>query len=169
MNTRTSPSLYISSKSIADLRPGLSPFSHSELHVSHYGHISTLYFANPCLLIKGQRASKKKCSSALTVNERLLKVTRALLTGPMPSGQGRGAQRCLTGSRENPPLEGSGPSVIATFIKSSWVSTVIKWEKTQGAGRGWESGRPLAIVADRMRYFVLAYGNTNHWWEMGEG
>lgn len=65
-------SLHILSKSVAGLRLEPCPGSHSELHVSHYRHISTLYFANPRLLIKGQRASKKKCSSALTVTKRLL-------------------------------------------------------------------------------------------------
>lgn len=59
---KISHSYLFSIKSIADLRLGLCPFSHSQIHVSHYRHISTLYFSNSCLLIKGQSASKKKCS-----------------------------------------------------------------------------------------------------------
>lgn len=63
------------SKFVADLRFGKGPDSCGELRVSHCRHISTLYFANLCLLIKGQRAlkgGKKSASAALTVTECLL-------------------------------------------------------------------------------------------------
>lgn len=81
--------LHILSKSVVDLRLEPCPGSHSELRVSHYRHISTLYFANARLLIKGQRASKKKMFLSTYSDQTSAehwKITRAFLTGPMLCG-----------------------------------------------------------------------------------
>lgn len=115
--------LHILSKSVADLRLEPCPGSHSELRVSHYRHISTLYFANPRLLIKGQRASKKKMLLS-TYSDRTSaehwKITRALLTGPMLCG-GVVKATPRPAFSKIPRLQGFGLSVIATFINSSWA------------------------------------------------
>lgn len=72
------------SKFVADLRFGKGLNSCGKLHVSHCRHISMLYFANLCLLIKGQRALKGKKSLQHTYSDRVSaerwKITRAHLT-----------------------------------------------------------------------------------------
>lgn len=118
-------------KFVADRRFGKGPDSCGELHVSHCRHISTLYFANLCLLIKGQRALKgeKKVRLHHTYRDRVSaerwKITRAHLTQSSLCGAKLGHfQSCREASTIW--LRAYSDSYICLLFRGSCLHRIIK-------------------------------------------